>query len=52
MKITVSGERAQLYVDNNPQANEIGLPAYDCLSPTLMDTIATHTAKQKGTFQA
>lgn len=31
---------------------EIGLPAYDCLSPALMDAIATHTAKQKGTFQA
>jgi S-(hydroxymethyl)glutathione synthase len=26
----------------------IGLEPYDCLSPTLMDTIATHTAKQKG----
>ncbi|MBO9468540.1 S-(hydroxymethyl)glutathione synthase [Endozoicomonas sp. G2_2] len=25
-----------------------GLEPYDCLSPTLMDVIATHTAKQKG----
>ena len=24
---------------------EMGLPPYDCLSPTLMDAIATHTAK-------
>ncbi len=28
--------------------HDIGLEPYDCLSPTLMDVIATHTAKQKG----
>ena len=27
---------------------ELGLPPYDCLSPPLMDVIATHTAKSKG----
>ncbi|SEG24895.1 S-(hydroxymethyl)glutathione synthase [Billgrantia desiderata] len=27
---------------------ELGLPPYDCLSPPLMDAIATHTAKAKG----
>lgn len=27
---------------------EIGLEPYDCLSPDLMDALATHTAKQKG----
>jgi S-(hydroxymethyl)glutathione synthase len=27
---------------------ELGLEPYDCLSPALMDLIATHTAKQKG----
>lgn len=27
---------------------EIGLPTYDCLSPALMDAIATHTAKASG----
>jgi S-(hydroxymethyl)glutathione synthase len=27
---------------------EIGLEPYDCLSPPIMDLIATHTAKQKG----
>ncbi len=27
---------------------EIGLEPYDCLSPALMDAIATHTAKAKG----
>lgn len=28
--------------------SEIGLTPYDCLSPPLMDAIATHVAKQKG----
>ena len=27
---------------------ELGLTPYDCLSPTLMDAIATHTAKASG----
>lgn len=27
---------------------ELGLPPYDCLSPALMDAIATHAAKKKG----
>ncbi|MQB56071.1 S-(hydroxymethyl)glutathione synthase [Rahnella sp. RcJ3] len=31
---------------------EVGLPAYDCLSPVLMDVLAAHSAKQKGTFKA
>lgn len=30
--------------------SELGLPPYDCLSPPLMDAIATHTAKAKGTL--
>ena len=29
---------------------EIGLEPYDCLSPTLMDAIATHAAKAAGTL--
>jgi S-(hydroxymethyl)glutathione synthase len=32
--------------------NELGLPPYDCLSPALMDAIAAHTAKAKGTLYA
>ena len=28
--------------------NELGLPPYDCLSPALMDAIATHIAKANG----
>jgi S-(hydroxymethyl)glutathione synthase len=30
----------------------LGLEPYDCLSPTLMDAIATHTAKEKGVLKA
>lgn len=30
---------------------EIGLEPYDCLSPALMDAIAAHTAKIRGTYQ-
>ena len=30
---------------------ELGLEPYDCLSPALMDAIATHVAKQKGTLR-
>lgn len=32
--------------------NKLGLPPYDCLSPALMDAIATHVAKAKGTLYA
>ena len=31
---------------------ELGLEPYDCLSPPLMDMIATHTAKAKGVLTA
>jgi S-(hydroxymethyl)glutathione synthase len=31
---------------------ELGLEPYDCLSPALMDLIATHAAKAKGTLAA
>jgi S-(hydroxymethyl)glutathione synthase len=30
---------------------EIGLEPYDCLSPALMDALATHAAKLKGTYR-
>ena len=32
--------------------HELGLEPYDCLSPPLMDAIATHAAKAKGTLRA
>jgi S-(hydroxymethyl)glutathione synthase len=31
--------------------NELGLPPYDCLSPPLMDAIATHAAKLSGVLK-
>jgi S-(hydroxymethyl)glutathione synthase len=31
---------------------ELGLEPYDCLSPALMDVIATHTAKSRGVLAA
>ncbi|HTT03448.1 MAG TPA: S-(hydroxymethyl)glutathione synthase [Steroidobacteraceae bacterium] len=31
---------------------QLGLTPYDCLSPGLMDAIATHTAKQKGVLKS
>jgi S-(hydroxymethyl)glutathione synthase len=31
---------------------ELGLEPYDCLSPPLMDAIATHTAKAKGVLKS
>ena len=31
---------------------EIGLPPYDCLSPALMDYLATHAAKASGVLKA
>jgi S-(hydroxymethyl)glutathione synthase len=31
---------------------ELGLEPYDCLSPALMDAIATNTAKLSGTLNA
>ena len=34
------------------QLRTYGLEPYDALSPDLMDLIATHTAKQAGTFKS
>lgn len=34
------------------QLKALGLEPYDCLSPALMDAIATHTAKAKGVLAA
>jgi S-(hydroxymethyl)glutathione synthase len=34
------------------QLQEMGLPPYDCLSPGLMDYIATHTAKASGALKS
>lgn len=34
------------------QLKDLGIEPYDCLSPPLMDVIATHTAKAKGMLAA
>jgi S-(hydroxymethyl)glutathione synthase len=31
---------------------QLGLEPYDCLSPPLMDAIATHTAKASGVLKS
>jgi len=33
------------------QLKSAGLEPYDCLNPALMDAIATHTAKARGTLR-
>ena len=33
------------------QLADMGLPPYDCLSPALMDYIATYTAKASGVLK-
>ncbi|SNR67166.1 S-(hydroxymethyl)glutathione synthase [Puniceibacterium sediminis] len=38
--------------DVRGRLKELGLEPYDCLSPPLMDAIATHIAKAKGTLKA
>ncbi len=38
--------------DVRARLEELGLAPYDCLSPPLMDAIATAVAKQKGTLAA
>jgi S-(hydroxymethyl)glutathione synthase len=43
-----SGTPSSAMGDIRARFKEIGLPAYDCLSPALMDAISTHVAKAKG----
>jgi S-(hydroxymethyl)glutathione synthase len=44
---TPPSEMAQI----RARLKELGLEPYDALSPPLMDVIATHVAKQKGTYR-
>jgi S-(hydroxymethyl)glutathione synthase len=37
--------------DVRARLKQLGLEPYDCLSPPLMDAIATHTAKKKGVLK-
>jgi S-(hydroxymethyl)glutathione synthase len=46
--IIESGTRPEQMGGIRARLKELGLEPYDCLSPPLMDAIATHVAKQKG----
>lgn len=46
--IIESGARPDKMGAVRARLHELGLEPYDCLSPPLMDAIATHVAKSKG----
>jgi S-(hydroxymethyl)glutathione synthase len=50
--IIESGARPDQMDDVRGTLRQMGLEPYDCLSPALMDVIATHAAKQKGALAA
>ena len=50
--IIESGAKPDQMGDVRERLRDLGLTPYDCLSPPLMDAIATHTAKAKGVLAA
>jgi S-(hydroxymethyl)glutathione synthase len=50
--IIESGTKPEQMGAIRARLKELGLAPYDCLSPPLMDAIATHVAKQKGVLAA
>jgi S-(hydroxymethyl)glutathione synthase len=50
--IIESGAKPDQMAAVRARLNELGLPPYDCLSPGLMDYIATYTAKASGVLKA
>jgi S-(hydroxymethyl)glutathione synthase len=46
-----SGTPPALMAAIRERLRELGLEPYDCLSPPLMDALAVHAAKQKGTYR-
>jgi S-(hydroxymethyl)glutathione synthase len=46
--IIEAGTRPEQMAEIRDQLRNLGLTPYDCLSPPLMDAIATHVAKSKG----
>lgn len=50
--IIESGARPEQMAGVRGRLRELKLEPYDCLSPPLMDLIATHTAKSKGVLAA
>ena len=49
--IIESGAKPESMGAVRSRLKELGLEPYDCLSPVLMDAIATHTAKAAGTLK-
>ncbi len=49
--IIESGTKPDQMAAVRARLNELGLPPYDCLSPALMDYIATYTAKASGVLK-
>jgi S-(hydroxymethyl)glutathione synthase len=49
--IIESGTRPEQMAAVRARLSELGLPPYDCLSPALMDFIATYTAKASGVLK-
>ena len=47
-----SGTKPEQMGEIRAKLKKLGLEPYDCLSPALMDAIATHTAKAKGVLRA
>jgi S-(hydroxymethyl)glutathione synthase len=47
-----SGVKPERMGEIRARLKELKLEPYDCLSPPLMDLIATHTAKAKGVLAA
>jgi S-(hydroxymethyl)glutathione synthase len=50
--IETGGAKPEQMAAVRGRLRELGLEPYDCLSPGLMDAIATHVAKQKGILPA
>lgn len=50
--IIESGSPPQRQGDVRSRLKQLGLEPYDCLSPALMDFIATHTARASGVLKA
>ncbi len=50
--IIESGVNPESMPEIRARLTELGLQPYDCLSPPLMDAIATHIAKQTGALPA
>ena len=49
--ITKAGAQPGQMEGVRARLNELGLPPYDALNPTLMDAISTHVAKRNGVLQ-